>query len=112
MFVRIARFEGGTAEGIDRRVEAIKANMAEGARDGMPAGMEKVKGVLVLVDRDNGRMTNLVFCDTRADLEAADAALDQMTPGEEGGRRSSVEMYETAIEETMAGLGLGVHGGS
>jgi hypothetical protein len=35
MFVRIARFEGGTAEGIDRRVEAIKANMAEGARDGM-----------------------------------------------------------------------------
>jgi hypothetical protein len=35
MFVRIARFEGGTAEGIDRRVEAIKANMAEGARDGI-----------------------------------------------------------------------------
>ena len=40
MFVRIARFEGGTAEGIDRRLEAIKANMAEGAREAMPAGME------------------------------------------------------------------------
>ena|SRR5437868_14203597 len=99
MFVRIARFEGGTADGIDERIEEIKSNLAEGAGGGMPPGLDKVKRVLVLVDRDSGRMTSLVFCDTRADLEAADAALNEMSPGDEGGRRSAVEMYETAIDQ-------------
>ena len=38
MFVRIARFEGGTADGIDERIEEINSNLAEGAGGGMPPG--------------------------------------------------------------------------
>jgi len=100
MFVRLAQFEGGTPEGVDDRVANIKKELSSGG--GAPAGLTGVKRVVLLIDRDAGRMANLVYCDTREDLEAADAALNDMSPGSEGGQRTSVMKYEIALDQSMA----------
>jgi hypothetical protein len=99
MFVRLAQFEGGTPEGMDERVASIKKELSSGG--GAPAGLAGVKRVVLLIDRDGGRFANLVYCDTREDLEAADAALNGMSPGEDGGRRTSVAKYEIALDQSM-----------
>ena len=99
MFVRNARFEGADPEGIDERVSAIRENLA----GQMPAGMEGVKRVIILIDRDKGAMANLVFCETRAELEAAHEALNSMSPGDRGGQRTDVQLYEVALDESLGG---------
>jgi hypothetical protein len=96
MFVRNARFEGASADGIDELLARIGEQLA--APEGPPPGLEGVRRVMVLVNRDEGRVANLVFCETEAELAAADAALGGMDPGPGGGRRTSVEMYEVAID--------------
>lgn len=97
VFVRNARFEGARPEKIDERVSVIKENLA----GSMPAGMDGVKRVIVLVNREEGLMANLVFCETQAELEAAHEVLNTMSPGEGGGQRTSVEMYEVALDESV-----------
>jgi hypothetical protein len=99
MFVRVAQFDAGTTEGMDERVAAIKAQVT--STDEMPPGLAGVKRVVLLVDRDGGHFANLVYCDTREDLEAADAALNEMSPpGEDTGRRTSVTKYEIALDHS------------
>lgn len=56
---------------------------------------------MVLVNREKGLVTNLVFCETQADLDAAHEVLNTMSPSEEGGQRISVEMYEVALDESV-----------
>ena len=96
MFVRNARFDGARPEGLDKLVAEIK----EGFAGTMPPGLEGVKRVMLLVNRDEGLMANLVFCDTQAELEAAHEALNSMSPGDEGGRRTSVELYEVLLDQS------------
>jgi hypothetical protein len=98
MFVRMARFEGGTAEGIDEEIRSVRQSLAHS--DQLPAGLRAVKRVVTLVDRAGGTGIELVFCETEADLQAADAALDAMSPSSEAsGQRASVEMFEVALDE-------------
>lgn len=97
MFVRIARFQGGSPEGVAKQVAEIKENLASG--EDPPPGLDKVKRFLVLTDGKGG-FASLVFCDTKEDLAAADTALNAMNPDSGGGSRASVELYEAAIDET------------
>jgi hypothetical protein len=99
MFVRLAQFEGGTPEAMDERVASIKKLLSSGG--GVPSGLAGVKRVVLLIDCDGVRFANLVYCETREGLEAADAALNEMNPGEEGGRRTSVAKYEIALDQSM-----------
>jgi hypothetical protein len=64
--------------------------------------METVKRVFEFVDRENGRALGITFCETEEDLRRADAALNEMSPGEGQGRRTSVEIYEVLLDETFA----------
>ena len=98
MFVRIARFEGGSPEGVAAQVAAIKETLTSSQE--MPPGLDKVKRFLVLSGGE-GRFASITFCDTKEDLAAADAALNAMNPDSGGGSRASVDLYETAIDETM-----------
>jgi hypothetical protein len=102
MYVRIARFEG--AEGNwDERIEDVR-NRMRGTSDAGPmeAARGAVKRAMMLVDRENGRGASVIFCDSEDDLRAVDAGMNQMSPPAGGGSRSSVEVYEVAVDEQPA----------
>lgn len=94
MYVRIARFEGSETNW-DARIAEIRERMASGmdADDRPP-----IKRQLMLVDRENGRGAGLSFCETEDDLRKVDEFMNSMSPPSGSGTRSSVELYEVAID--------------
>ena len=101
MYVRIAQFEGG-----DRNWDEFAAGVRETVRNGgrgtpLETALDGVKRVMLLVDRESNRGANLIICDTEDDLRRADAALNEMTPVSGRGARTSVEMYEVALDEEV-----------
>jgi len=110
MYARVARFEGLDASRIDESVAEMKQQLNAGRSGEVPEGapaqvgtlMETVKRFVELVDRDNGTAVGIVFCDTDEDMRRADEALNEMSPGEGQGRRTSVDIYEVAIDEVFA----------
>jgi hypothetical protein len=110
MYARIARFEGLDASRIDEQVAEMKRQIDESRASGdLPGGapeqvrtlMETVRQLLQFVDRENGVALGITFFQTEEDLRRADAALNEMSPGEGEGRRASVEIYEVALDETF-----------
>ncbi|CAN5720777.1 hypothetical protein BH20ACT14_BH20ACT14_19780 [soil metagenome] len=97
MHVRIARFEGGDLTDPDKAIERVR-NMTQGDR---PPGLESAKRLIMLVDRENGRGLGLTFFETEEDMRQGDQALAQMSPGDEAGRRTSVEMYEVGLDQDL-----------
>jgi hypothetical protein len=92
MYVRIARFEA--AEGSGPPIEEIRKRMKEGT-----GGPEMpVQRGLMLVDRQNGRGANVMFCETEDDLRRVDEYMNAMTPVPGAGTRTSVEMYEVVLD--------------
>ena len=110
MYARIARFEGLDASRIDETVAAMKQQMDAMRRGETPEGIpeeavaplrEDVVRVLDLIDRSTGTGAGIVFTDTEEGMKRVDAALSAMTPGEGGGRRTSVEIYEVTLDESF-----------
>jgi hypothetical protein len=100
MYVRMARFEGADGNW-DERIDAVRDRMT-GRAEGTPmaAAAGSVKRAMMLVDRENGRGASVIFCETEEDLQKVDAAMNQMTPpASGGGHRTSVEVYEVAVDE-------------
>lgn len=94
MYARVARFEGGDREAIRRTAEEIRAQAGSGPPEGVPA-----TGFTLLVDPEGGRVLGVTLFATEADLRAGDKTLNEMTPPGGGlGRRTSVEMYEIAVD--------------
>jgi hypothetical protein len=91
MYARVATFE---MQNIDEMVENVRRDVEE---DNRPPGLEDAKGVLILVDRDQGKTMGITLFDTEEGLKKGDEALNQMTPGE-GARRTSVEFYEVPVQ--------------
>jgi hypothetical protein len=103
MWVRVARFEGGTADGLDAEMAQSKQHLADARTGGLPAGLEGVKRVLEGINRADGTGIALVFCETQEDLLRADQALNEMSPSSEAaGRRVSVGMYEVMTDENLS----------
>jgi hypothetical protein len=99
MYVRIARFEGAGPDW-DQQVEEVRSRI-RGRGEGTPmaeAG-RAIKRVMMLVDREGGRGAGVIFCDSEEDLRRVDEAMNQMTPPAGAGTRTSVEMYEVALDE-------------
>jgi hypothetical protein len=109
MHVRIARFEGGEATSIDKQIEAIRGQMAEGRErmasgdvpDDMAEVMAALRRAVIAADRAGGRMVSLTFADTEEGMQKVDAWLNSMSPDPGGGQRASVEIYEIAIDEEV-----------
>ena len=98
MWVRIARFEGAE-DNWEERIEVVGRRM-RGEDPDAPMAQERglVKRAVMLVDRENRRAAGLLFCETKDDLERLDEAMQKMNPPSGGGTRSSVEMYEVAVD--------------
>ena len=100
MYVRIARFEGGSGDW-DDRIQAIGDTIRNRGKGTPlePAG-DAIRRAMLLVDREGNRGANIVFCDSEEDLRRVDEALNAVVPVGGRGPRTSVEMYEVAVDET------------
>ena len=109
MYARVAHFEGGDPATMDAELEDMKRQM-EAARGGQmpddaPAEtqtlMETVVRWVELIDRSTGASVGIAFCASEDDARRADAALDAMSPPGGVGRRTSVAIYEVALDESF-----------
>jgi hypothetical protein len=107
MHVRIAEFEADAAS-LDQMVDGVRESLQQGREGGTPEGMtdEQRQGmsgvtrVMLVIDRDAGKLINLVFTETEDELRRADEALNSMSPSG-GAQRSTVGKYEVAIDQPM-----------
>jgi hypothetical protein len=108
MHVRIAEFEADAAS-LDQMVDGVRESLQQGSEGGTAEGMSDeqrqglsgVTRVMMMVDRDAGKVVNLVFTETEDELRRADAALNEMSPPGDGPRRTAVGKYEVAIDQPM-----------
>jgi hypothetical protein len=94
VYARVAKWEGGEADGLRASAEDMAQRAPEGPPDGVPA-----KGFLMLVDPDSGRSLAIGFFETEEDLRKGDETLNGMSPERDDvGKRTSVENYEVAVD--------------
>ena len=102
MYARVARFEGGDPSRVDEQIEETRRQIAAAQSPDAPEGArtlgEKVTRYIELVDRERAEFVGIAFADTEDDIRRIHEALDQMSPGEGGGRRTSAGIYEVAID--------------
>lgn len=102
MYARIARFEGADPSRMDERIQANRRYI-EQSLESPPAGLESAKGIWMLVDRQSGKGLGITLFETEDDLRKGDEALNKMSPPDvEGGRRTSVEVYEVVLKRELA----------
>lgn len=93
MWVRVATFEGGDTEKLDK---LMKERMSSGEMT-PPEGMSSV---LILDDKDAKKRKFFAFFNSRDALEAAEAGFDQQgdtIPEEIRGKRTSVHYYDVVL---------------
>jgi hypothetical protein len=93
MWVRVATFEGGDTEKLDKLMDE---RMSSGEMP-PPGGMSSV---LILDDKEAKKRKFLAFFESRDALEAAEAGFDQTgdtIPEEIRGKRTSVHYYDVGI---------------
>lgn len=101
MYVRIARFENASGDW-DKRLEEVRKRMSGEVDSPMAQARDAVKRAMMLVDRENNRGAGVIFCETEDDLRRVDRAMNEMSPPPGAGTRTSVEVYEVAIDEQPA----------
>jgi hypothetical protein len=101
VYARIATFEG-PPERLKQGVAATR-KMVESSLDSPPDGLEAVRGIWMLVDRESGRSLGITLFDSEDDLRRGDDALSALSPPAEGAaKRTGVDFYEVAFERQMA----------
>lgn len=99
MWVRVATFEGGDTEKLDKL-------MGERMSSGEMPPPEGMSSVLILDDKGAKKRKFLAFFDNRDALEAAEAGFDQQgdtIPEEIRGKRTSVHYYDVPIYDGEIG---------
>ena len=93
MWVRVATFEGGDTEKLDKLMD-------ERMSSGEMTPPEGMSSVLILDDKDAKKRKFLAFFNSREALEAAEAGFDQQgdtIPEEIRGKRTSVHYYDVVL---------------
>jgi hypothetical protein len=105
MYVRIARFEGGTTAQIEEEGARIQRDLApagSGESTGeVPAELARLASrVEMLVDRERGSVAMLVYAKDEQRIREIDRIMNDMSPSSvEWGSRVSVDMYEVFLDE-------------
>ena len=94
MFARVTVFEGGDAEAV--RGAAKEINESDSPPPNIPA-----KGITMLMDPESGRSLTVVFFETEEDRDKGDAALNEMSPTADGGKRTSKDFYEVLVDRRV-----------
>ena len=120
MYARVTRFEGSkpetmkqelddmrnqmqgglTDESIDQMAEQVKGQFE---RDEVARLLRAIKRTIVLADAEKGSSAMVLFCETEEDARGVDRLFDAMSPGEGGGKRQSVDIYEVSIDQQFNG---------
>jgi len=109
MYARIARFEGIAPGRIDEQVAEMKRQSAAARSGDVPSDtpsevqtlMETVTRFLYVVDREKGTGIGITFSETEENMRRADAAMNEMSPGDEDGRRTGpAEIYEVVLDDS------------
>ena len=101
VYARIANFEG-KPERLEEGIAATR-EMIESRLDSPPDGLEGVRGIWMLVDRESGRSLGITFYDSELDLRRGDDALNAMSPSDAGAaKRTDVDFYEVAFQRQLA----------
>ena len=108
MYARVARFEGVDAAASTSR-SPTSGNSSRGRGPVFRTTRPRRRGpsarrsrrFVELVDRENGTLVGITFCETEDDMRRANETLNQLSPTDGGGRRTSVEIYEVAIDEQL-----------
>ncbi len=109
MYVRIARFEGGTADDIVAEAEEIRRGIAAAGRGEndqyFPRELtDRVGRLELVVDRGQGSVAVLIYCHSEADAREIDRIMGGMSPQRGGwGKRVSSDLYEVVLEEVPGG---------
>ena len=110
MYARLARFEGSDPSKLDEQIEEIRQQLAAARSGDLPADappeaqtlMETVSRFVQLVDRKTGASIGIAYAETEDDMRRADQALNAMSPPDDSGmRRTGVEIYEVALDESF-----------
>jgi hypothetical protein len=106
MYARIARFEGVDPAAVDDQIAEMRSQIEADeppadAPEEMRTLMETVGRFMQLVDRETGTFVGIIFCDSEDKMRRADEALNRMSPGDSGGRRTAADIYEVAIDKTF-----------
>jgi hypothetical protein len=96
MYARIATFQGDESGRLDDAIGANRGQI-EAALESPPEGLEGVKEVWMLVERESGKTMDLTLFETEEELRRGDEALNAMSPADTEGRRTSVGLYEIAF---------------
>ena len=96
MHARVATFEGVDPERVEKQVEQIREAMGSGSQ---PEGLEDVKGILMLLDRDGRKNVAVALFETEEGMRRGHEALNKMSPDFGEGRRTSVDFYEVPLAD-------------
>jgi hypothetical protein len=108
MFVRIARFEGGTTAEIEAEGARIRHDLQAARRGETGAEVPSELALLasrveMLIDRERGATAVLVYCETEDQVREVDRIMKEMSPTSGGwGERVSAELYEVSMDEVMS----------
>lgn len=96
MHARIATFEGGRPEDIEKVKKHIPETFIPQLR-----ALKGNAGMIQLADRDSGKGLSIVLFENEEALAAGDRELDALSPPDDltGMRRTSVEKYEVALHD-------------
>jgi hypothetical protein len=94
VYARVATFEGVDPDQAAAEAENIRRMTESGE---VPEALQNVKGIQILVDRDNKQSLAIVLFDSEDDLRSGDEALNNMNPEQGQGRRASVQFCEVAL---------------
>jgi hypothetical protein len=94
MYARVATFEGDPSQA-DQAIDFVRQEQESGTP---PPGLESAKGMMMLIDRQNGKGMGITLYETEEDMRQGDEALNAMNPPGGGGRRVSVEFYEVPVQ--------------
>ena len=107
MHVRAARFEGIDTANIDRDIERVPNDGADGRRARGDLGGDVRHAAIGRQARHvagrslEGTSLDLVFTDNAQDAQRVHEALDAMSRPEGAGRRTSVQTFELLMDEQL-----------
>jgi len=100
MYARVAAFENRDMSLADELIGTVR----ERARSGQD--LPDAKRLLMLIDREAGTALGITFFESEDAIRRAEAGFERMAdeiPEEMRGRRTSVDVYEVAIEDVAEG---------
>ena len=96
MYARVAKYRGAASDDLGALLPHLTARIDRDL-DEPPPGLEGLREVFVLVDRERGHALAVTCFDSQDDLERGEQALNHVAMSQGGGVRTEVDHYEVVL---------------